>query len=85
MALRDAYDFWRTVESRLRIVHNRSGVDLPDHPEEHARLARRLNYKTSGPASSADAFSADASRHAKACRALFQQVVGRAAGEPAAP
>ena len=42
--LRDAYDFWRTVESRLRIVHNRSGADLPENPEELSRLARRLNY-----------------------------------------
>ena len=30
--LRAAYDFLRTVEGRLRIVHNRRSVDLPDDP-----------------------------------------------------
>jgi glutamate-ammonia-ligase adenylyltransferase len=79
--LREAYDFWRTVESRLRIVHNRAGGDLPDNPDEHARLARRLNYQPSDPASSASAFRADAARHATRCRALFHQVVGQPAGE----
>ncbi len=31
-ALRDAYDFRREVEARLRIVHNRTDVALPDDP-----------------------------------------------------
>lgn len=74
--LRDAYEFLRTVEARLRIVHNRSATDLPDSREEIARLARRLNYDESDPGASADAFRADAVRHAAKTRALFQQVVG---------
>ena len=31
--LREAYQFFRTVKARLRIVHNRSGSDLPDDPD----------------------------------------------------
>jgi glutamate-ammonia-ligase adenylyltransferase len=84
-ALRDAYDFWRTVESRLRIVHNRSGVDLPDNPQELARLARRLSYDDGDAAVLARSFRSDARQHAARCRALFEQVVGRAAGEAMGP
>ena len=43
--LRRAYSFLRAVEGRLRIVHNRRDADLPDHPDELARLARRLHYE----------------------------------------
>jgi len=80
--LTEAYDFWRTVESRLRIVHNRSGADLPENPEELARLARRMNYGEPDPRASADAFRADSARHAARTRSLFLGVVGRAAGGP---
>jgi glutamate-ammonia-ligase adenylyltransferase len=79
--LREAYDFWRTVESRLRIVHNGSPADLPDNPEELARLARRLNYRAPDISASSDSFRADAARHASRSRALFQQFVGLATGE----
>jgi glutamate-ammonia-ligase adenylyltransferase len=82
--LREAYDFLRTVESRLRIVHNRSARDLPDSQEELARLARRLNYDEPHSADSALAFMADAASHAVRTRALFQEIVATAAGEPAA-
>ena len=81
--LREAYDFLGTVESRLRIVHNRTGVDLPDDPDELARLARRLNYAADDPHDPIDAFRADAARHAARTRALFIQIVGEPAGEPA--
>ena len=77
----EAYSFLRTIESRLRIMHNRGGVDLPDDPGELVRLARRLNYEKSDPASTIAAFRADAARHADRTRALFQQIVGEPAGE----
>ena len=73
--LREAYDFWRTVESRLRIVHNRSGSDLPDDPAELARLAHRLHYRSA----TAGAFRLDAERLTSRTRALFNQTVGPAA------
>lgn len=79
--LRDAYDFLRTVESRLRIVHNRSAHDLPDDPDELARLAHRLNYGSSDSLDSTLALTADADRHAVRTRSLFHEVVGQAAGE----
>ena len=79
--LREAYNFFRTVEARLRIVHNRSGVDLPDDPNELARLARRLNYDESHLNASVQAFQADAVRHAARTRALFQEFVSASTGE----
>jgi glutamate-ammonia-ligase adenylyltransferase len=78
--LRAAYGFLRTVESRLRLVHNRSGVDLPGDTNALARLARRLNYEQADPSSCAEAFRADAARHAERTRALFLQIVGHPAG-----
>jgi glutamate-ammonia-ligase adenylyltransferase len=83
--LRDAYEFWRTVESRLRIVHNRPGADLPDNPDELARLARRLNYDDPNPSASCASFLADSARHAARARSLFDQVVGQVAGLAACP
>ncbi len=76
----DAYDFLRMVEGRLRIVHNRSGVELPEDREELARLARRLSYEQSNSASLAEAFRADAARHATRTRAWFKAIVGQAGG-----
>lgn len=78
--LRDAYEFWRAVESRLRIIHNRSGADLPENPDELFRVARRLNQGEARVVATADAFRADAARHAARARALFDEIVGRAAG-----
>ncbi len=78
--LREAYEFIRTVESRLRIVHNRSISGPPEHPDELARLARRLHYAPDDPSASAPAFIKDAERHATRTRAIFQQIVVDAAG-----
>lgn len=81
--LRAAYDFYRTAESRLRIVHNRSGVELSDDPEALARLAHRFHSEPQDRSATAniDAFRADAARHASRVRAWFQQIVGGPAGE----
>jgi [glutamine synthetase] adenylyltransferase / [glutamine synthetase]-adenylyl-L-tyrosine phosphorylase len=79
--LREAYNFWRTVESRLRIVYNRPGTDLPDNPDELARLARRLSYGDLDSVSCCDSFRADSARHAARTRALFEQIVGIPADE----
>jgi [glutamine synthetase] adenylyltransferase / [glutamine synthetase]-adenylyl-L-tyrosine phosphorylase len=81
----EAYGFLRTVESRLRILHNRSGVDLPEDSGDLARLARRLNYEKSDPGITVAAFRADALRHTESTRSLYEQIVCRPAGETAAP
>ena len=78
--LKEAYDFVRTVEGRLRIVHNRAGVDWPGRPDEMTRLARRLNYAPPEPPDAVAAFRADAARLASRTRELFEEYVGKTSG-----
>ena len=40
------YSFLRLVESRLRIVHNRSLDEVPDGADDLEKLARRLGYES---------------------------------------
>ena len=42
-ALRDGYDFLRRVQSRLRIVHNRSVDEAPEAPDELDRWRRQYD------------------------------------------
>ena len=77
--LQDAYEFWRTVESRLRMIHNRGGTDLPENPDDLARLARRLSYHDPNPQICAEQFRAEAAKHVQRTRALFEHLVGGAA------
>jgi glutamate-ammonia-ligase adenylyltransferase len=81
--LQDAYDFLRSVEGRLRLIHNRNVGEMPGSQSELEGLARRLDYDADGPAQSVAAFLADAQRVTCRTRALFDQVVGVAAGQAA--
>jgi len=74
-ALRDAYDFLRTVEGRLRLIHNRCVDELPESRDELERLAHRLDYESSDPVSPVQRFLADADRHTTGTRALFERIV----------
>ena len=73
--LRDAYDFLRTVEGRLRLIHNRGVAELPESNAELERLARRLNYDSIEPARAVETFLADAVRITHRTRELFDQLV----------
>ncbi len=58
--LRDAYNFLRAVEGRLRLIQNRNVGSLPELPDELERLARRLN--DDDPARSVASFLGDVER-----------------------
>jgi glutamate-ammonia-ligase adenylyltransferase len=73
-SLRDAYDFLRAVESRLRIVRNRSSTGWPEHDEEVGRLARRLPQIEGDARESAEAFRALKLAHATRTRAVFDRI-----------
>jgi glutamate-ammonia-ligase adenylyltransferase len=75
-ALRASYDFLREVESRLRIVHNRSLDELPQTPEGLQTLARRLGFEA-GPVDAGHRFLAELERHTTQTRELFLRVVER--------
>jgi glutamate-ammonia-ligase adenylyltransferase len=71
MALTAGYDFLLRVQSRLRIVHNRTLDELPEEPEEIDKLARRLGCE------SGQQFLAELERHKTQTRELFLRRVER--------
>jgi glutamate-ammonia-ligase adenylyltransferase len=70
-ALRAGYDFLLRVQSRLRIVHNRSLDEVPGDPAEVEKLARRLGFESGGR------FLAELERHTTQVRELFLRLLGR--------
>jgi glutamate-ammonia-ligase adenylyltransferase len=74
--LRSSYDFLRTVESRLRIVHNRTTSVLPDDPDDLARLARRTGYVEGDNAAIVAAFRDDLAGHVTRTRGWFEALIG---------
>lgn len=75
--LRSSYDFLREVESRLRMVHNRSLDELPGTPEDLEKLARRLGCETGPNGSAGQRFLAELDRHMNETRDLFLTLVNR--------
>jgi glutamate-ammonia-ligase adenylyltransferase len=75
--LLSAYDFFLRVQSRLRIVHNRSIDEVPDSANEIEKLARRLGFESGAFASAGTGFIADLRRHASRTRELFLAIVDR--------
>lgn len=81
--LREGYDFLRLVESRLRIVHNRSSLDeLPQRAEDLEKLARRLGCEPGPEGSAGQRFLADLDRHTTQIRDVFLQLVERERESP---
>ena len=80
--LRDAYDFLRAVEGRLRLIQNRSVGELPEAPVELERLARRLNYESADRVGSVAAFLADMERSPGRTRAHFDRIITGQAARP---
>jgi glutamate-ammonia-ligase adenylyltransferase len=70
-ALCGGYDFLRLVESRLRIVHNRSLDQLPENADDLTKLARRLGLE------SGERLLAELERNWKQIRELFLELMRR--------
>jgi glutamate-ammonia-ligase adenylyltransferase len=70
-------NFLRFVESRLRIVHNRSLDELPETPEDLDKLARRLGIDEALGASAGQRFLEELDRQTTQTRDVFLQVVAR--------
>lgn len=75
-ALRSCYDFMRTVESRLRIYHNRSLDELPEG-DDLEKLARRLGCEPTGERTASQIFLEMLERHTSKTRHLFRELFGR--------
>jgi glutamate-ammonia-ligase adenylyltransferase len=76
-ALRSGYDFLRLVESRLRIVHNRSLDELPRQAEDVEKLARRLGFEPEANRGAGQQFLEELDRHTARIRELFLVLVKR--------
>jgi [glutamine synthetase] adenylyltransferase / [glutamine synthetase]-adenylyl-L-tyrosine phosphorylase len=76
--VRSSYDFLRLVESRLRIVHNRSLDELPERPEDLEKLARRLGLEPGLGTSAGQRFLETLEAHTTQTRKLFLYLVARA-------
>ena len=78
--LRSCYDFMRTVESRLRIYHNRSLDELPESTEELEKLARRLGCDKALGHSPGEVFLQMLEWHTAQTRHLFNELFKRERG-----
>jgi glutamate-ammonia-ligase adenylyltransferase len=75
--LRAGYDFLRLVESRLRIVHNRSLDELPEKPEDLEKLARRLGFEADPAGKAGQRFLEKLDRVTTQTRQLFLSLLHR--------
>ncbi len=79
------YDFLRLVESRLRIVHNRTLDELPELSEDLEKLARRLGCEAALGTSAAQRFLEELDRHMSQTRQLFLDIFQRERSTPMDP
>lgn len=75
--LDEGYVFWRLIEHRLRVVHDRAVHHLPTDPDELARLARRCGFPDSA------ALHARVAAAQRGVRAAFERVLGATASSVA--
>jgi glutamate-ammonia-ligase adenylyltransferase len=75
--MRASYDLLRLVESRLRIVHNRSLDELPEGKEDLEKLARRMGCEPFFGATASDRFLSELERNARETREVFERLVSK--------
>ena len=75
--LRSCLDFMRSVESRLRIFHNRSLDELPENADDLEKLARRLGCEPTTERSAGQVFLQLFERHTSQTRQLFRELFQR--------
>ncbi|MGF1579840.1 MAG: bifunctional [glutamate--ammonia ligase]-adenylyl-L-tyrosine phosphorylase/[glutamate--ammonia-ligase] adenylyltransferase [Gemmataceae bacterium] len=77
----ESYQFLRLVESRLRIVHNRSLDELPNDEEELEKLARMLGFESGNDETARTRFEAKLDHYLVRTRELFRTIIDREKGE----
>lgn len=73
--LERAYEFLRTVEDRLQLLHGLQEHSLPESPEEKRVLSKQLGFSSSA------AFEKELSKHQRNIRNVFASVLGAPASE----
>ena len=79
--LTSAYDFLRTVEGRLRLIHDRYVSEIPEDRGEIERMAPRLSDEALAPARAVESFLGEADSRMKRTREIFEEIVSRAVTE----
>jgi [glutamine synthetase] adenylyltransferase / [glutamine synthetase]-adenylyl-L-tyrosine phosphorylase len=77
LTLTTGYRFLLQVQSRLRIVHNRSLDEVPQGADEVEKLARRLGYEVPVEGSAGEVFLADLDHHTRHIRETFLRLLAR--------
>jgi glutamate-ammonia-ligase adenylyltransferase len=75
--LYSGYQFLRTVEARLRIVHNLALSQLPESDEDLEKLARRLGFEPEAHSPARDRLRHELARHTRQTRQLFREILAR--------
>ena len=73
--LSESYQYLRSVENALRIVHDRALDSLPTNHSELAQLARRLGYEETDDSSIVEAFLQDYGKWTEKTRTLFNEIL----------
>ncbi len=73
--LSESYQYLRSVENALRIVHDRTLDSLPTNRSELAQLARRLGYEETEDSSIVEAFLQDYGKWTEKTRTLFNEIL----------
>jgi glutamate-ammonia-ligase adenylyltransferase len=80
--LRSGFDFLLQVQSRLRIVHNRSLDEIPALPDEVDKLARRLGFEATPTERAATHLLAELEKQTAQTRRLFLEILERERNKP---
>ena len=73
--LSESYQYLRSVENALRIVHDRALDAIPTNRTELSQLARRLGYEETEDASIVEAFLQDYGKWTEKNRTLFNEIL----------
>jgi glutamate-ammonia-ligase adenylyltransferase len=76
VVLREAYECYRGIESRLRIVRNQTEARLPETTSDLAALALRLGYDAPDRQSRAALLRGEVGRSKAAVRRVYDELVG---------
>lgn len=76
-ALESRYTFLRAVETRLRIVSDRSLKEIPNAPEDREKLARRLGFEAKDGVNAGERFQMQFQRLTADVRTLFDTITLR--------
>ncbi len=75
------YEFLRTIEGRLRLIHNRNVSVIPEDRGEIERLARRLSEEAVASTDAVTSFIAEADSKMRRTREIFEQILTEKAAE----